>query len=258
MKHFKKFLGIICVLILCLAPVLANPISAHAEGSAVTYYVKYVPSLNEFRYQLGTWQDGQEHWAIATLKQNIKDGDLLVIEDTHNAGIKLEVDVRLSNLTVVSGNWVVVVAKSIDDFYIINDSTASVTGNVTNAYVYDKSVANFNSNVKNLIITSNQYDLLYATAAVVGTCDYLQAGGKSYKHYEFYNFAANTLRIENGHLTTKAANYSTTPAAPTTPPAPEGEYDDVPKTGVAEFNPLWLFLLSAVCFAGSYGIRKIK
>lgn len=256
MKHFKKFLSIIAVLVLCLIPVLANPLPAHAEGSAVTYYVKYVPSLSDFRYQLGTWQDGQEHWSISSLKQNIKDGDLLVIEDTHNVGIRLDVDVRLNNLTVVDGDLVVVLAKSIEDCYVINDSTASVTGDVTNAYVYDKSVGNFNSNVKNLIITSNQYDLLYATTAVAGTCDHLKASGKSYTHYEFYNFAQNTLLVENGHLKTASKDYSTTPSS--TPSTSNDEYDDVPKTGAVNFSPLWLLALSAVCFAGSYGIKKMK
>lgn len=261
MKHFKKFLGIITALILCLAPILGSPMTAHAEGTAVTYYVKYVPSLNEFRYQIGSWQDGQEHWALTSLTSNIKDGDLLVVEDNDNIGIKLEVGVRLSNLTVVAGNSVVVSANSIDNFYAINDSASSITGDVTNAYVYDKCITNFNSNVKNLNLLSEKHDLLYATVAVAGTCDHVYASGKSYKHFEFYNFTANTLRIENGQLKTASTNYSTTPSsgATTTPPATtSGEYDDVPKTADTRFNPLWLVGLAAVCFLGSYGVRIIK
>lgn len=261
MKHFKKFLSIIAAVVLCLAPVLGTPMIAHAEGSAVTYYVKYVPTLNEFRYQLGTWQDGQEHWALNSLVSNIKDGDLLVIEDNNNIGVKIEVGVRLSNLTVVAGNSVVVSANSIDDFYAINDSTSSITGDVTNAYVYDKCITNFNSNVKNLSLLSEKYDLLYATVAVAGTCDHVTASGKSYKHFELYNFTANSLRIENGQLNTPAENYSKTPSAATTPTTTtttSGEYDDVPKTGDTRFNPLWLVGLAALCFAGSYGVKKIK
>ena len=259
MKHFKKILSIFAALVLCLSPLFSAPMTANAAGGT-TYYVKYVPTLNEFRYQLGSWQDGQEHFAISALASNMKDGDLLVIEDTNDIGIILNVGVSLSNLTVVDGNSVVVSAKKITDFYALNGSTSAVTGDITNAYVYDNSVANLNSNVNNVTIINSKGDLLEATVAVVGTCDHIIASGKSYKHFEHYSFKANTLYVEKGVLKTAAGNYSNTPSASTSTPSntTNSEYDDVPKTADARFNPLWLVGLAALCFAGSVGIKKIK
>ena len=259
MKHFKKFLSIVAALVLCLAPLFSTPMTANA-ATATTYYVKYVPSLNQFRYQLGSWQEGQEHWHLSALTANIKDGDLLVIDDPNNVGISLSVDVSLSNLTIVAGNSVLASAKKITDFYALNGSISSITGDITNAYIYDNSIANLNNNVNNVIIINSKGDLLEATVAVIGTCDHIVASGKSYKHFEHYNFKANTLYVEKGTLKTAAGNYSTTPSASSTPPSntANGEYDDVPKTADTRFNPLWLVALSAICLAGSIGIRKMK
>ncbi len=259
MKHFKKILSIFAALVLCLSPLFSAPMTANA-ASGTTYYVKYVPSLNEFRYQLGSWQDGQEHWHLSALTANIKDGDLLVIEDNANAGIILDVNVNLGNLTIVAGKSVVVTAKKITDFYALYDTVSSINGDITNAYIYDNAVANLNNNVTNVIIENTKGDLLDATVAVVGTCDHIVASGKSYKHFEFYNFKANTLYVEKGTLKTAAGNYSSTPSASASTPSntTSSEYDDVPKTSDARFNPLWLALLAALCFAGSFGIKKIK
>lgn len=258
MKHFKKLLSILAVLALCLTPLLGTPLTANAaEGT--TYYVQYVPSLNTFRYQVGSWQDGQEHWDLSALAANIKDGDLLVIDDTHDAGINLSVNVSLSNLTVVDGNAVVVSAKKITDFYALQGSVSAVNGDITNAYIYDNSIANLNNNVKNVNIINSKGDLLEASVAVVGTCDHIVASGKSYKHFEHYNFKANTLYVEKGVLKTAAENYSKTPSATnTTPSTPSSEYDDVPKTADARFNPLWLALAGILCLAGSIYVKKMK
>lgn len=262
MKHFKKILSIFAAFVLCLAPLFGTPMTVNAaENAPVTYYLKYIPSLSQFRFQYGTWVEGQEHWDIALMKLNIKNGDLVVIDDTENAGIKLEVDVALNNVTVVHGNNVVVAAKSITDFYALNGSTSAISGDITNAYVYDNSLANFNSNVKTLNVINSKGDLLEATVAVAGTCDHVIASGKSYKHFELYSFKANTLLIDKGTLKTAAGNYSTTPSTTTSTPSnttTNSEYDDVPKTADVRFNPLWLALLAALCFAGSVGVRKMK
>ena len=258
MKHLKKFLSILAVLALCLTPLFSTPLTANAAGGT-TYYVKYVPSLDTFRYQIGSWQDGQEHFGLDILPANIKDGDLLVINDTLDVGIKLSVDVSLNNLTIVDGNSVVVSAKKITDFYALNGSVSAVNGDITNAYIYDNSVSNLNNNVKNVIIINSKEDLLEATVTVAGTCDHIVASGKSYKHYELYNFKANTLCVEKGDLKTSEGNYSKTPSASnTTPSTPDSEYDDVPKTADVRFNPLWLALAGIICLAGSACIKKIK
>ena len=258
MKHFKKILSVLAVLALCLTPLFSTPLTANAAGGT-TYYVKYVPSLNTFRYQVGTWEDGKEHIGLDLLTIRIKDGDLLVIEDTNNIGINLSVDVSLSNLTIVDGDSVIVSAKKITDFYALNGSVSAINGDISNAYIYDNSVANLNNNVNNVTIINSKGDLLEATVAVVGTCDHIVASGKSYKHFEHYSFKANTLYVEKGVLKTAAENYSKTPTTTnTTPSTPSNEYDDVPKTADVRFNPMWLVLAGILCLAGSIGVRKIK
>ena len=258
MKQLKKLLSILAVLALCLSPLFSTPLTANAAGGT-TYYVKYVSSLNNFRYQVGSWQDGQEHFGLDLLHANIKDGDTLVIEDNHDAGIILSVNVALSNLTVLDGNAVVVSAKKITDFYALQGSVSAVNGDITNAYIYDNSVANLNNNVKNVTIINSRGDLLEATVAVEGTCDYIIASGKSYKHFEYYNFKADTLYVENGVLKTDAGNYSKTPSATnTTPSTPSSEYDDVPKTADIRFNPIWLVLAGFLCLSGSMYVKKMK
>lgn len=266
MKHFKKFLVILATLVVCLSPILGTKMVAHAEESTpVTYYVKYVASLNQFRYQLGSWDDTQEHWDISRMKQNIKDGDLVVVDDTSTQGLILELNAHLSNLTIMNGNIALVTCNGVDNFYAINNSKSVVNGDVTNAYVYDKCLVNFNNNVLNLRILSETSEDVTATVSVIGTCSTMSASGKSYIHYAGYDFAKDTLRIVDGVLKTDVKNYTQTgtvefrqPSSTTTTAASDSEYDDVPKTADSRINPLWLMLFSVVCFAGSYGIKKMK
>ena len=270
MKKIKKIVVLFTVALLCLLPILSNPLTVQAEGNPTTYYVKYVTEEGQWRLQYGTWVDGDKGRDLYYLKEGIKDGDLLVIDG--NESIDLQVNVKLSNLTVVNSTLAIISATSIDDVYVINNSTASVTGDVTNAYVYNSGVANFNTNVANLyIINTNQNDDPDANVAVIGTTGYVKGTDANSTYYEGYNFKANTLRIENGHLTTASENFSTTPsaapsapAATTTPAAgttttttsSSSEYDDVPKTGDPFVNPLLFLGIAVVCLAGSYELKR--
>ncbi len=262
MKQFKKSIMFFAVALFCMVPFFATSMTAHA-AEPVTYYLKYVDNEDEWRYQTGTWQDGNSHRELYYMKQDIKDGDLIVVDGYEP--LELSVDVRINNLTVVHGSHIVVAAKSFDNVFVINGSAAAVTGDVAYAEVYDASVCNFNSNVGTLKVLSEKENELAASVAVIGTTNHLYAGGKDYKHFEFYNFAANTLRVESGDLKTDKANYSETPQAATTTPststgsgsgASSGEYDDVPKTGDIRFNPLWLVMIAGVCLAGAYRLKK--
>jgi len=264
MKKYCKFIAFLTAFVVFLSPLFQPALTVHAE-SAVAYYVKYIPEDNVWRYQLGnSWINGDSYSDFEALKANIKDGDILIIDG--NSSITLSVNVHLSNLTIVNSTCAVISAKSIKDFYAINDSMSSITGDIENAYVYDFCICNFNSNVKNLYLASEKNVNLGATIAVVGTVDYLKAAGKDYTHFEFYNFQANALRIDAGHLKSEAGTYSktpaaapsttTAPAAPATPSASDGnEYDDVPKTGDIAFSPVWLIGIAVLCFIAS---RKIK
>lgn len=256
MKHIKKTIVLFAVALFCTLSFFATSLTAQA-AEPVTYYVKYVESINEWRFQTGTWQDNGYHRELYYMQLDIKDGDLLVING--HVPFDLTVNVHLNNLTIVHSVDTVVTAKGIDNVYVLNGSTCAINGDVTSADVYEASVCNFNNNVGTLRILSEKEDILKASVAVLGTVDHLYAGGKSYKHYEFYSFAANSLRIENGALKTDKAKYSDTPSAtPTTPSKPSNsdEYDDVPKTGDIRFNPLWLVCIAGVCLAGAYKLKK--
>ena len=251
MKHLKKFLAIATVLIVFMAPILSTPMTAHA-AEATTYYVKYVPGLDQFRFQKGSWQDTQEHWDISSLGSSIKDGDNLAIDCTDGRGVTISVDVKLNELTIVNGNIAIVTAKSVKTLYALNGTTFVINGDVTTANLYGDCTGNFNNNVKVLNLASSGTIKPQGDINVIGTCDELHIENSS----NAYSFQSNTLRIINGGIATDIKYFSST--APTTPSTSNDEYDDVPKTADSRFNPLWLVGLAAVCFAGSLGIKKVK
>lgn len=260
MKRFKKTIALFAAALCCIIPFWNASFTVNAEG-ATTYYLKYVDASGEWRFQKGTWEENGYHRELYYMHQEIKDGDLIVIDGYHS--LNLTVNVRLNNLTVVHGSDIVVTANGIDNVFVINGSICSINGDVTNADVYANSIANFNNNVGTLRVLEEKDNILHATVAVVGTVNHLYAGGKDYKHYEFYNFEANSLRITDGALKTEASKYSTTPSATTPSTTPAGstggasdEYDDVPKTADARFNPLWLVGMAAICMVGAYKLRE--
>lgn len=268
MKKYSRLLALVAALVICLAPIFGSALTAKADG-AITYYVKRQEDSGEWRYQTGnSWTSGMASYDMKSLQSSIKDGDLLVIDG--DGTIELAVNVALENLTIVNSTGAVIAAKSINNFYAINDSVSAITGDVTNAYVYDACLTNFNSNVKNLELLSEKNTNLFATVAVVGTVEHLKASGKKFTHFEFYNFEANTLLIKDGHLKTDASKYSKTPSepapaatpAPVATPAPAapsvsaGEYDDVPKTGDVSVSPLWFLGIAVICMAGQYALKR--
>ena len=251
MKHMKKFLALVATLVLFLAPLLSTPITAHA-ADATTFYVKYVPSLNQFRFQKGTWDATQEHWDLSILNSSIKDGDNLAIDCTDGRGVILSVDVNLGELTIVNGNAAVITAKSVKTVYALSGTTSAINGDVTTANVYGDATLNFNNNVKVLNLASSGFVQPQGDINVIGTCDELHIENSS----NAYSFQKDTLRIREGKIVTDIKYFSST--APTTPSTSSDEYDDVPKTADSRFTPRWLVGLAAVCFAGSAGIKKMK
>ncbi len=254
MKKIKKLLLVLAAFVMCVIPVLSTPMTANA-AEPVTYYVKYLPDLAIWRFQIGGWSDSGYHRDLWFLKEEIKDGDHLVIDG--EAEVHLTVDANLGSLTVSKSSLAVIGATSIDTVYTLDNSVSSITGNVSKAYVYDQSTANFNSNVTYLEIIRDRADLLEATVAVAGTVDQAKAHGANYTHFILYSFKANTFYLENGLLKTAPGNFSyTAPVVAPTPSAPAGSYDSVPKTGDLRFNPLWLVGLAAVCLVGGYFVKR--
>lgn len=260
MKKHSRIVAIITAFVLCIAPLFGSALTTNAAGP-ITYYLKYDTVADEWKYQIGsTWEDNEAEGDLQDLINSIKDGDSLAING--DAGLILDLNVNLVNLSIVRSDQAVIGAKSIDEVYVLGNSTCAVNGYIKEAYVYDTCTVNFNNNIGKLELKSVENVNLSATIAVVGTVDHLKASGSEFTHFEFYNFEKGSLLIEEGELQTVSTKYSETPkpavpAAPATPSAPAaGEYDDVPKTGDFGVNPLWFLGLAVICLAGHYSLKR--
>ncbi len=264
MKKLTKIVSLLLAVALCVLLPNTTALTASADGP-VTYYVKYMADKDEWRFQVGsTWSDSAQHRELHYLRQDIKDGDLLVV-DGNNPGDILDIPVRLSNLTVFFNSTAIVTAKSIDNCYVLSGAVCAVNGNVTNAYAYEYATCTFNNNVGTLSVLNEAGKndaTLHGNVSAGGTVDHLIGHDGNKLHYELYNFAAGKLVIDKGDVKTDAAHYSTTPSSTqSTPAAPSqeassaDEYDDVPKTGDSSLV-LWLLGISAICFAGSFTMKK--
>lgn len=265
MKKMKTLVSLLAAAALLLMLPGAKAMQATAAES-VTYSLKYVESNEEWRYEIGAWDDAAGHRELYYLKESIKDGDVIVIESGEH-GLTLELPVNLNSITFNHASGAAITAKSVENVYVLRDSVAAVNGDVTNAYVYDNAVANFNNNVTNLYITKERS--AEQSIAVIGTVAYVKTGDAEKTYSEFYNFQANSFRQEKGIFKTDASMYSTTPsgnaqpatpATPTAPAAPaaDDEYDDVPKTGEPSALPYLLIIVAGICFGGVYLLKSKK
>lgn len=281
MKKMKTLVSLLMAAALLFLMPGAGTLQVSADGPTV-YSLKYVEANEEWRFHIGSWDDSNPgHRELYYLKESIKDGDVIVVEGGDHS-LTLDLSVSLSNITFNHSHLAVITAKSVDNVYVLRDSTAAVNGDVTNAYVYDNAVVNFNNNVTNLYITKERSG--EQTIAVLGTVAYVKTGDAEKVYNEFYNFEANSFRQDKGILKTDPSKYSTiptavapvvpvTPAVPTVPADPAlvpvapvapiapmapaaGEYDDVPKTGEPLALPALLFLSAGLCFGGAYLAKK--
>ena len=259
MKLFKKVFSLLAVAALCMGFFFSNSLTASA-AEPTTYYLKYDVPSSQWRFQVGTWSEDAPHRELYYMEQAIKDGDIVVIDGTQ--GIVLELDVYLSNLTLLNTNIGVVHAKGYDNVYVLNGTVCAINGDVKNADVYGDSTVNFNNNVGFLRILDEKGTNLQADISCLGTVDHLYGGSPTQLVYENYSYAANSLRIVDGRNWTDVTKFTSTPPA-TTPSTPatnnnsNNDYDDVPKTGDNGFmNPVLLVAIAAICAFGAYKIRK--
>lgn len=311
MKKFKKIITLMVAAALLTLYPHSNALTASA-AEPTTYYLKYHvvnddTGGREWRMQIGQWLDdyeGRELYYLNEGSEKVKDGDVIVVLEEERTDEQIEkeneefakggsyvpplhesvkVNARLSNLTVSRNARIVISANGIDNFYAIGSestrSFSSVSGDVTNAYVYDYSSTTFNNNVTNLHLISSETgkNRPHTYVTVGGTVGYVSVANTAGVYNEWWNFKAGTFDFDkNSGLMTKPENYSTngtTPTDTTQPntdtqpqadnnqaannkPASSGEYDDVPKTGENNHLVIWLFAASALCLAGSLVMRK--
>lgn len=279
MKSFKKLISLATMA--ALLAVVPGFSALRAEAATpTTYYLRFDEDKAQWRMQVGQWDDeyeGREAYYLNNGSEAVKDGDIIVVlaSDEEISGHEdITVNAHLSNLTV-NRTGIVIKTNGIDECYVLGGSYASISGNITNAYVYDDARCTFNNNVGNLRLISSQKNTVDVSVSVVGTVGYASTSNPAGIIDEYSNFAANTfyfdtvsgLMTDEQYYTKKGSPVSgpaatTTTTATTTAPANtaastgnSNDYDDVPKTGDSSLA-IWLLGLSALSFAGCLALRK--
>lgn len=272
MKKIKMFAAVSATVIgLAMIP-NANALTAKAD-EPVTYYVTYNEEEGDWFSQASTteYDEGDLGMPLDDLRHNLKNGDVVVVFNTSENASYLDMgNVHLSNLTIYNNSsWAMIKAGSIDSFFANDGSSSSITGTITNAYVYFNAVCSFHSNINVLSLYYDENDMDNApnigSSQKVGQVNFCSPYESDGIYYSIYNVTA--LSIENGELLTEDYNYSREPVAASagttsTNTATTGssssnssEYDEVPKTGQNNVY-LWLLGIAAACFVGSGMLRK--
>ncbi len=261
----RKLFSLFSVVMMAVLFLQISTLSVSAEEPK-TYYLKYLASEGEWYYQEGSAWDNEgyrrEWYTLVTYV--LKDGDLVVVDSSEGNAKTLELDFNLSNLTIMGDSYGIINVKSVKDFYALENSSSIINGNVTNAWLYNYSLTNFNNDVDYLEVyyTNTDWDQPPVTFAVGGKLGHLFVHREGRTNYNLYNFTDRALVVD-GILQTAEEHYSTTPPATTQPPAAttptapstSDEYDEVPKTGES-LAFMWAFALAGLCFAGSYSLKK--
>lgn len=282
MKKFRKFAAL--MLAAALVALLPGVSSLKAFAASPTTYFVFLDG-DKWYYQIGTSEfnpdDKQYEAELILTKSDVthpQDGDIIVVGTVNQSGgaVGYTLDlsgIRLSNVTVTHSTSIVVKAASIDKCYVLSDSTAAINGDVTDAYVYDRSHVNFNNNVSNLYISSDTKDDA-PEINVMGTVGYATYTLPGELQFQYYNFIKGAFEFNDSGKIKSNVNYyqsegngpvSATPAqssaseqqtaASNQAPASSGsnasssEYDDVPKTGEAFPVYVWFLCAAAICYA---------
>lgn len=289
MKKFRKFAALMFAT--ALVALLPGVSSLKASAASPTTYFVFLDGDKWF-YQIGTSEynpnDKQYEAELIRTKSDVthpQDGDVIVVgtvnQDGEATGFTLDLGgIRLSNVTVTHSASIVVKAASIDKCYILSDSTAAINGDISDAYVYDRSRVNFNNNVGNLYITSDTKDDA-PEINVMGTVGYASYTLPGEPQFEYYSFVKGSFEFnDSGNLRTDIDYYQSggngpvgatqpqgtasaqTPEPSAQTPAPSGsnassgEYDDVPKTGESVPVYVWFLGAAAICYAGKKFLER--
>ncbi|MBR6627163.1 MAG: hypothetical protein IKL04_04205 [Lachnospiraceae bacterium] len=266
MRKLKKLVTLLAALALFVVPFSNTTMTASAEGGT-TYYIKFMESDNDWRFQIGGWDDSLGYGShLYYLHEHIKDGDTIVVDGGPGQQCYINIpEVRLANVTSKGANVANITAKEIDEVYALFDGTIILNGHVKKAYVYEKSVVNFNNDVDYLEVICNTDSKVHAFIGVQGTVGHLYAyGANNNVKFDCYNFKPGTFSMYDGNLNVLPENYTTTPPAASgtasTPAASTGsagsEYDDVPKTGENTLPYVMVLGVLALCVCGKLALRK--
>ena len=272
MKKVKKIISLLATSAMLLVASLGTNTMTVSADEPTTFVIGFDVDYDDWRFQYGSsWVEDGESRELYYLEQEIKDGDIVVVNSDGDDTLDLKLPVTLSNLSIAQCGFICIGANRINQCYVLDGSSASISGYVDHAYVYNYSVGNFNGDVGTLEIFSDEEDI-NATVGVGGSCGHLYATDK-YGNviYNLYSFSGNTLYMREGVLESPEWSYSQTPGATPSAPAPavsaaptasapatssaSSEYDDVPKTGDSNLST-WLYGVSIVCFVIAFATRK--
>lgn len=257
----KKLFSIFSVALFAVVLLCMNSVTVAAE-EPTTYHVKYDSKTDSWLYETETM-----YREIYYMLQEIKDGDLVVVDATEEGWPTLELDYHLSNLTILPYSSCMVTVKSIDECYVLHDSFVSITADVNKGWVYGNAACNFN-------LDCDYLELFYEdepemSVGVLGNCSEFLVHSDASTKYHLWNFTDDIV-FNDGVLKTAYGSYSIEPPAAstsapsattspnsttTTSSSSSDEYDDVPKTGESVAY-LWMFAIAALCFTGSYSLKK--
>ena len=278
MKKMKKAMSVLAATALLVLATGVGSLTAHA-AEPVTYSVKYIGGeYNDWRYQVGsTFDDSAYHREQYCLRQDLKDGDLVVVYGADApSGKELDLGTaKLGNLTIFQNASTIVHTGGVQDCYVLAGSYCSINGNVTHAYLYDNTTCNFNNNVLDMTLYYGG-DSPESNVSCAGTVGHFAGISKKNdsKYLELFNISENAFRMTDGATQVPSGKYSPEPTAEylqamkdastpvttgTTPSGstgkPSSEYDSVPKTGESNVSII-LLCVSALCFTGNLILRK--
>ncbi len=263
MRKTKRLLSLLAAFAILLSPVFSPAMTASAEGGT-TFYIQYVPALDEWRCAQDSWTEGTQGREFYYLERDIKDGDTIVVTTNATKQCIINIpEVQVGNFTVLGASTVVLHAKGVDEAYILQGGVAAVNGDVKKAFVYDRSTVNFNNNVDYLEVNSTiAENKVHANINVVGTVNHMISYDyNKVVRFDCYSFKPGVFTMFQGNLNVLPENYSltapaVTPVAPSKPAAGSDDYDEVPKTGEMPLPYVPVMCVLALCVAGKFALKK--
>lgn len=217
MKKFKTFITMLAAIAaMILLPGVFSLKASAAEHA--TYHVKYDPDLGGW-YVLTAAEAEENSTASPKSMQffynNVRCGDAVVVSCYYDNAPQLDLgSTRLRNVTILpDGCFVMIKSAGIADLFVLANNTCSISAPVINAYVYDPSVVNFNSNVKDILLNVDATSSSSSMAGL-GTVESLKVHF-TYNNtsYTLYDFKKGTFYFAEGTLQTTVYNFSTVPSA---------------------------------------------
>lgn len=223
MKKCKIFATILAAITsVVLLPSVFTLKASAAEPN--TYYIDYDPDGYWYVLTEADMLDKAhaEQKVMQFFYNYVKNGDAVVVSCYYDNAPLLDLkNTRLGNVTILpDSSFFMIKAKEIVDFFALSNSFCSVSAPITNAYLYDPVIINFNDNVKDIVLNVES-GASSSSMGGLGTVGSIEVRfTKSNSAYTLYDFKEGTFQFENGLVTTDPSDYSKIPNAAIVIPQP--------------------------------------